>query len=336
MKKFNIGVIGYGWVAGAHIDSINATGQGQVTAVCSSRKLDPAELSSKHGGEIQCHTNLKKMLADPAIDVISVCSYPYQHARHVIAAAEAGKDLIIEKPLALNLKDLRAMQKAVARAGVKACVCFELRFSSQLIATKSVIDRGLLGAIHYGEVDYYHGIGPWYAQFRWNTKRNAGGSSLLSAGCHALDALLLYMGNDVESVSSYSTGSANKDFKKYEYDTSSVTILKFKDGRVGKTASIIDCLQPYYVHTHLVGSEGGPSGLDKNKWSDLSMKMVDSGDVSDHPFQSQFEAFFAALAKGKSMPLTDLATAAKSHEIIFAADLSAKKNRSVKLSELRA
>ena len=349
MKKFNIGVIGYGWVAGAHIDSINATGQGRVTAVCSSRKLDPAELSAKHGGKIQCHTDLKKMLADPAIDVISVCSYPYQHARQVIAAAEAGKHLIIEKPLALNLKDLRAMQKAVARAGVKACVCFELRFSSQLIATKSVIDRGLLGAIHYGEVDYYHGIGPWYGQFRWNTKRNAGGSSLLSAGCHALDALLLYMGNEVESVSSYSTGSANKDFKKYEYDTSSVTILKFKDGRVGKTASIIDCIQPYYVHTHLVGSEGslldnkfhsnklgGPSGLDKNKWSELSMKMVDSGDVSDHPFQSQFEAFFAALAKGKPMPLTDLATAAKSHEVIFAADLSAKKNRPVKLSELRA
>jgi predicted dehydrogenase len=66
------------------------------------------------------------------------------------------------------------------------------------------------------------------------------------------------------------------------------------------------------------------------------MKMVDSGDVSDHPFQSQFEAFFAALAKGKPMPLTDLATATKSHEVIFAADLSAKKNRPVKLSELRA
>ncbi len=127
MKKFNIGVIGYGWVAGAHIDSINATGQGRVTAVCSSRKLDPAELSAKHGGEIQCHTDLKKMLADPAIDVISVCSYPYQHARQVIAAAKAGKHLIIEKPLALNLKDLRAMQKAVAegrrarRASVSSC-----------------------------------------------------------------------------------------------------------------------------------------------------------------------------------------------------------------------
>ena len=106
MKKFNVGVIGYGWVAGAHIDSINSTTQGQVTAVYSSRKLDAAELNTKHGSEIACHTNLKKMLSDPSIDVISICSYPQYHAKQVIAAAEAGKHLIIEKPLALNLKDL--------------------------------------------------------------------------------------------------------------------------------------------------------------------------------------------------------------------------------------
>ena len=346
MKQFNVGVIGYGWVAGAHIDAINATGKGQVTAVCSSRKLDSAELSAKHGSKIQCYSSLKKMLADPAINVVSVCSYPNQHAKQVIAAAEAGKHLIIEKPVVLNMKDLRTIQKAITKADVKTCVCFECRFSSQFLATKAVIDRGLLGTIHYGEVDYYHGIGPWYGQFRWNTKRNAGGSSLLSAGCHALDALLLCMGNAVESVSSYSTGSKNRDFKKYEYDTSSVTILKFKDGRIGKTTSVIDCLQPYYFHTHLVGSEGSMKdnqfhsnkldGLDKNQWSEFSMKLVDSGDVSDHPFQTQFDAFFTALAKGKTMPLTDLDTAAKTHEVIFAADLSAKKNRPVKLSEMRA
>ena len=349
MKKFNVGVIGYGWVAGAHIDSINGTSQGQVTAVYSSRKQDSAELSAKHGGEIQCHTDLKRMLADPSIDVVSVCSYPYQHAKQVIAAAAAGKHLIIEKPLALNLKDLRAMRRAVAKAGVKACVCFECRYSSQFLATKAVIDRRLLGEIHYGEIDYYHGIGPWYGQFRWNTKRNAGGSSLLSAGCHALDALLLCMGGEVKSVSSYSTGSKNSDFKKYEYDTSSVTILKFKDGRIGKTASVIDCIQPYYFHTHLVGSEGslldnkfhstklgGTNALNKDQWSELSMRLLDSGDVNDHPYQTQFETFFNALAKGKDMPLTDFETAAKSHEVIFAADLSAKKNKPVKLSELRA
>ena len=349
MKKFNVGVIGYGWVAGAHIDSINSTTEGQVTAVYSSRKLDAAELNTKHGSEIACHTNLKKMLSDPSIDVISICSYPQYHAKQVIAAAEAGKHLIIEKPLALNLKDLSEMRRVLAKTGMKACVCFECRYSSQFLTTKAIIDRGLLGQIHYGEIDYYHGIGPWYGQFRWNTKRNAGGSSLLSAGCHALDALLLCMDGEVDSVTSYSTGSKNKDFKKYEYNTSSVTILKFKDGRIGKTASVIDCLQPYYFHTHLVGSEGslldnkfhstklgGTHSLDKNNWSKLSMKLLDSGDVSDHPYQTQFEAFFNALAKGKEMPLTDFKTAATSHEVIFAADLSAKKNTPIKLSKLRA
>ena len=63
--------------------------------------------------------------------------------------------------------------------------------------------------LHYGEVDYYHGIGPWYGQYRWNTKRELGGSALLTAGCHALDALLLCMGSDVEEVTSYATQSTN-------------------------------------------------------------------------------------------------------------------------------
>ncbi len=66
------------------------------------------------------------------------------------------------------------------------------------------------------------------------------------------------------------------------------------------------------------------------------MRLLDSGDVNDHPYQTQFATFFKALAKGKDMPLTDFETAAKSHEIIFAADLSAKTNKPVKLSELRA
>ncbi len=341
MKKYNVGVIGYGWVSGAHIAAINATGRAQVTAVCSARPLDGAKLSLKHGNPITPYRDLKRMLANPEIEVVSICSYPQEHARQAIAAARAGKHLIIEKPLALSLKDVHAIQTAAQRARVKTCVAFECRFSSQFLAIKAVIDRGLLGKIHYGEVDYYHGIGPWYGQFRWNTKLKAGGSSLLSAGCHALDALLLCMGGEVASVSSYATRSQNRVFAKYEYPTTSVTILKFKDGRVGKCASVIDCLQPYYFHTHLVGSEGSLldnkfhstklGGLNKNKWSELAVSLLDSGDVSDHPYQRQFESFFEALAKGMEMPLTSLNTAVKTHEVIFAADRSAKEGKPVKL-----
>jgi len=332
--KYKVGIIGYSWAAGAHIEAINKTQIAQVTAVCSSRKLDPAELSARHGSKIKCYTDLAQMLADPEISVVSICSYPADHARQAIMAAEAGKHLIIEKPVALSWEDCIAVKKAVEKAGVRTCVCFECRYSSQFITVKALIDQGLLGTIHYGEVDYYHGIGPWYGQYRWNISKEAAGSSLLSAGCHALDALLLCMGNEVETVTSHATWSDNSDFAKYEYPTTSVTLLKFRSGGIGKVASVIDCLQPYYFHVHLVGSEGSLldnkfysaklKGLNKGKWSELSMKMLDSGDVSDHPYQMQFEAFFSAIEENREMPLTSLADALYAHEIIFRADKMAE------------
>lgn len=340
MKKFNVGIVGYGWAATAHIPSINASSLAQVSAICSSRPLDGAALSTQYGSEITVYNSLDAMLANPDIHVVSLCSLPSQHVAQAVKAAKASKHLILEKPLCLSLKDLRTLQKAVKRARVKTCVCFELRFSSQFLTTKAVIDAGILGEIHFGEVDYYHGIGPWYGQWRWNVKQENGGSALLSAGCHALDILLLCMGGEVASVSSYATNSRHKVLKAYEYPSTSVTIVKFKDGRVGKTTACIDCFQPYYFHTHLVGSEGtlldnkfhsNKLGTNKHKWSELSLKLADSGDVSDHPYTEQFEAFFQALAAGKEMALTNLDAAARTHEVVFAADKSAATGKPVKL-----
>lgn len=341
MKKYNVGIIGYGWAAGAHIAAINAVPQARVTAVCSSRSLDQADLRAKYGSPITLYQDLEEFLANPDIHSVSICSYPQDHVWQAMAAAKAGKHLIIEKPLALSLKDLRALQRVLEQTKVKTCVCFECRYSSQFQVTKAVLDQGLLGKIHYGEIDYYHGIGPWYGQFRWNVRKNAGGSSLLTAGCHALDALLLCMGTDVVEVSSYDTKSASKLFAPYEYPTTSVTVLKFRNGSVGKCAAVVDCLQPYYFHTHLVGSEGSllddkfhSTKLKANKqvWSKLAMKLLDSGDPSDHPYQAQFEAFFNALERGKDMPLTSFADAARTHEIIFAADRSAQTGKPVKIT----
>jgi len=344
MKKYNVGIIGYGWAAGAHIDSLNKTPHAQVTAVYSARKLDDAEVSAKHGGKIKCYTDFDKFLAS-GIQVVDICSMPSQHAKQAIAAAQAGKHIILEKPMAMTLADCRAIVKAAEAAKVKGCVCFECRYSNQFLVTKALLDEGLLGELHYGEVDYYHGIGPWYGQFRWNTFKKDGGSALLTAGCHALDALLMCMDSPVESVSSFSAKSKSKTFKPYEYDTSSVTIVNFKGGKIGKCAAIVDCLQPYYFHTHLVGSEGSllddkfhsmKLKTDKGGWSRANMKMLDSGDVSDHPYQTQFEAFFDALDKDKNMPLTNFKEALRSFEVLFAADKSAEEGgRLVKLSELK-
>ena len=339
---YKVGIIGYGWAATAHADAINGTEQGEVRAIFSSRQLDDAEVSKAHGTEIKTYTNLDEMLASD-IDVVSITSYPDQHREQAIAAANAGKHIILEKPMALKWEDCKAIYEAVQANGVKACVCFELRFISQFLTTTNLIDEGLIGDIHYGEVDYYHGIGPWYGQYRWNTTEEKGGSSLLSAGCHALDALLLCMGNEVDEVSAYSTTSKHEIFQKYEYATTTAALLKFSNGTVGKVASVIDCLQPYYLHTHLVGSEGSlldnklystKMGLRDKKWAELPMAMADSGDVADHPYQAQFQAFFDAVDKGEDMERTSIATALETFRILFACDISAKEGRPVKISEI--
>jgi len=344
MGDLRIGIVGLGWVAGAHIDTFKSVSGAKVTAVCSRRKQDPKALQAKHGIPLKVYSDYELMLADPDIDVIDICTPHPFHPKQAIAAARAGKHLIIEKPLALNWKDAKAVRDAVRKARVQAMVCFEVRYSAQFMLAKSVVDQKLLGSLHYGEVDYYHGIGPWYGQFSWNVKKDFGGSSLLTAGCHALDALLLLMDAPVEEVTSYSTMSSNKAFKPYEYDTTSVTILKFKGGKVGKVASVTDCLQPYYFHTHLVGSEGSllddkfhsaKLGTDRSRWSALATHLVDSGDVKDHPYQPQFQAFVDAARADRKMPLTDLDTALETHRVIFAADLSAKKGEPVRLSKMR-
>jgi predicted dehydrogenase len=344
MADLNVGIVGFGWVAGAHINAFKNVTGANVTAVCSRRRLDEGLLRQEFGIPLKVYNDYDEMLRDPSIDIVDICTPHPFHPEQAIAAARAGKHLIIEKPIALSFEDAKEMRKAIHEAGVRTCVCFEVRFSGQATAIRSMLDQGLLGDLHYAEVDYYHGIGPWIGQFPWNVKKEMGGSSLLTAGCHALDLLLFFMNGEVDEVSSYSTRSTNEVFSPYEYDTTSVTILRFKDGRLGKVASVVDCLQPYYFHIHLVGSEGSLlddqfhsarlKGTTKNRWSRIAAPLVDSGDVSDHPYLEQFQVFIDSFARGEPMPLTNFEIAFETHRVIFAADRSAQEQRPVRLSEL--
>jgi predicted dehydrogenase len=344
MSELKVGVVGLGWVAGAHIETFRSVTGARVTAVCSRRPLEPRAVEEKYGLPLRVYQRYEDLLADGEVDVIDICTPHPLHAQQAVAAARAGKHLIIEKPLALSWEDARAVRDAVASAGVRCCVCFELRFSAQFTLTRSLLAQGLLGQLHYGEVDYYHGIGPWYGQFDWNVKQDFGGSSLLTAGCHAMDILLEVMKDPVVEVVSFATRSRSPIFAPYEYPTTSSTMLRFAGGQVGKVASVVDCLQPYYFHTHLVGSEGSLldnrltsrklPGLDSKRWSTLQTALVDSGDVADHPYQPQFQAFVDAVRAGREMPLTDLATALETHRVVFAADLSAREGRPVRMTEL--
>ena len=110
MKRFKVGIVGYGWAALAHIPAINASPLAQVTAICSARPLDAAALAAQHVGPLRTFTRYEDLLRDP-----EVTRSPFRSTTpargEVIAAAKARKH-ICEKPLALSWKDVRAVERA--------------------------------------------------------------------------------------------------------------------------------------------------------------------------------------------------------------------------------
>ncbi|MCS7181299.1 MAG: Gfo/Idh/MocA family oxidoreductase, partial [bacterium] len=257
-----------------------------------------------------------------------------------ILAAEYKKHILIEKPVALNEDELNKMIEIVKKNKVKTLVSFVLHWNPLLMTIDKLLKDYIIGDIYYGEVDYFHGIGPWYKQYSWNIKKNVGGSSLLSAGCHALDALLWFINKKPIEVFSYSTKSKNLDFKEYEYDPTSVTLIKFEDGTIGKVASSLDCKTPYIFNIELFGEKGtirnnniyaphkfpGQIG-----YITIPTILPDSGDVKHHPFEGEVNHFVDCILNDKK-PFPDLFDAAVTHKVIFNADLSAKEGKPIRLN----
>ncbi len=340
MNTYKVGIVGFGWVAGAHLNVFKELPNYEPVAIMSRRKLDSAQIKNEYGVDVKIYNDYDEFLNDKDIDIVDICTPHPFHPEQTVKAANADKNLIIEKPIALNFDDSIRMLEAVEKNRIMTSVCFEVRYISVAKAIKSIIEQGLIGDIYYAECDYFHGIGPWYKQFEWNVKKEMGGSSLLTAGCHALDALIWFVGKEVDEVFSYSTKNPNEVYKPYEYDSTQVTVLKFNDKVVGKVASVTDCMQPYFFNMNICGSHGTVKndlfyskkieGL--NSWSKLDVHLVDSGDVASHPYREQFLDFAECLDAGKETD-NNLASAFESHRVIFAADKSAETGKPVKVSE---
>lgn len=326
-KELGVGVIGTGWVAGAHIDNFKAIPGCNVVAVCSRDKSRAAAKAAAHGvPTAAAYENLDAFLKHPGLDIVVICTPHPEHPAQTIAAARAGKHIVIEKPVALDRAGLRKMVAEVAKSKVKTSVCFELHWMGLFKNIQAILKQGLIGNVFYGECSYFHGIGPWYGQWKWNIKKEMGGDALLTAGCHALDALIWCMNSPVAEVSAFSNTSPKNPLK-YEYDPNSVAILKFKNGAIGKVATSIECRQPYLFPVLFQGDKGTIwndnlsttdfPGTPKDKWSKIPAALPDSGDVNDHPYLGQLEHFVDCL-RGNKRPDNDLAAAAHVHEVIFA------------------
>lgn len=339
MSEYGVGIIGTGWVSGEHVSAFTNNPFTKVVAMCGRTEARAAEKAEACGITAAAYGDPAKMLERDDIDIVVVASPPNLHRDHTVAAAKAGKHLVVEKAMANSLGELRDMRDAVADAGVKSVVSFVLRWNPLFEIIKKQIAQDSIGRIFYGEVDYFHGIGPWYGQYAWNVKKEMGGSSLLSAGCHALDGLRWFMGGEVAEVTQYATAGKGKDFAAYEYPPTTVTILKFADGRIGKVASCIECIQPYVFDISLTGTEGS---IRNNKifsrtqypgqtsWTEVPTILPDSGDVSHHPFQDEANHLVDCIRNGVESHV-NVADAYITHEIVLAADQSGETGKPVAL-----
>lgn len=338
-SKLRAGVVGTGWVSGEHIKAFACHPEAEVVAICG-RSADKARAKAAECG-VDCavYTDYEKFLAHEGLDIVSIATPPHVHREQAVAAAQAGKHIMLEKAIATTFEDAKAIRDAVAKAGVKTVVCFVLRWNPLFDIIKANLASGAIGKVILGEVDYFHGIGPWYGQFAWNITKKAGASSLLSAGCHALDGLRWFMGGEIAEVFQYAARGDGPDFKPYEYNPTSCTILKFTDGRIGKVTSCIECIQPYVFSINLVGTEGAIRNNQiysrknfpgQTTWVTVPTILPDSGDVTHHPFVHE-AAHFIDCIKNHVESHCNVADAFKTHEAVFAADLSGLEGRPVRL-----
>lgn len=341
-RTLGVGIISTGWVAQAHTDTFSRIEGCEVVAVCSrSRQRAKTFIEERRLSQAAAYGKLDQFLAHPGLDIVVICSVHPLHPRQTIAAARAGKHIVIEKPVALNREDLAAMVREVTRARVKTSVCFELRWIGLFKNIKALTGQGLIGEVFYGEASYYHGIGPWYGQHGWNTRKRMAGSAELTAGCHALDGLIWLMGSDVVEVAAMS-GCSKANPLKYEYDPNSVAIMKFASGAIGKIATSIECRQPYLFPVLLQGTKGTIHndristlewpGLHKNQWAAIPCDLPESGDVHDHPYEGQLR-YFVDCIHGNRRPHNDLAHCAHAHEVCFAIQDSIRTRRAVRVKK---
>ncbi|RYG67437.1 Gfo/Idh/MocA family oxidoreductase [bacterium] len=298
-----------------------------------SRREESARQLAKSSGTTDAFIcdDFEAILQHPEVDVISITTPPESHPELAIRAAQAGKHLCIEKPLALDWQSCLDVQAAAQENGVKTLVSFVLHWNPSLLNTKNLIEKGAIGRPYYIEVDYWHG-----------KTKNRQGSSLLAAGGHAVDALRWFAGveNEVVEVFAHSIPRLGHDLN-WDFDPTVVLLCKFTDGTLGKVSSALDCIMPYSFNVDILGTQGTIRDNriwsrelfpGQTSWATIPTVLPDSGDVSHHPFDGQIEALVAAILEGVPC-LPDVNDAVKTHQLIFAADESARTGQPVRVQE---
>lgn len=228
MEKISFAVIGVGRIGARHVEHILKLGE--LKAVCDINIKKLAEISQLY----KCETfqNIDEMLISKNdIDVISVCTPNWLHKEHVIKSLNSGKHVLVEKPMALSVKDCEAMITAAESMNKRLFIVKQNRFNPPIIELKKVIDAGKLGKLLSFQVNcFWNRNEDYYRNSSWKGKKNLDGGTLYTQFSHFID-IIYWLFGDVLEVKSYLSNSNHEGI--IEFEDSGVVILKFENGVTG-------------------------------------------------------------------------------------------------------
>lgn len=272
MAKLGIGIIGSGGIAQtAHMPGYQACAADGVRIIaCSDINPETARKAADAFEVPHVFTDYAQMLAMDEIDAVSVCTPNYLHLQPTIDALEAGKHVLVEKPLAMNAAEGKAMVEAARRSGKKFQVGFMTRFQSGAQALKRFIDAGDMGDIYFARAQAMRRRGiPGWGVFTQKDKQ--GGGPLIDIGVHILDLTLWLMGHPKPTFCSGQTYAkfghreglvgllGQWDPTIFTVEDFAVGLVRFENGAtlVLESSFCANQEQRDHFNTELFGTEGG-------------------------------------------------------------------------------
>ena len=296
-NELGFAILGAGMIADYHRQAIEANADlgARLVAVghYAPEKFDA--IGQRFGVPCQSYA---EVLQRPDVDVVCICTPSGQHAEQALAAANAGKHLLVEKPMALSLADADAMIDACARNGVQLGIALQRRAEPLFQRVRQAISAGDLGELTLGVITMpYSRDAAYYAQAEWRgTWAQDGGGVLMNQGIHLIDLLVWFMGDPV-SIHAH----ADTLHRPVEVEDVAAATLRFANGALA-TITATTTASPGFPHrVEIYGTNGGIQleGETVNVWT-----LADASKASVEPFVTAQPATPGAAADPRGISAT--------------------------------
>jgi predicted dehydrogenase len=222
------GIVGIGMIADFHAQAIAATNGGRLAGIAT-RNADNARAFAQKRNVPFSTTSVDELVARPDIQVVCVTTPSGAHLEPALAAIRAGKHVVIEKPIEINLARTDELLQAAAKAGVQVAPIFQSRFGDGARKLKAALDAGRFGRLVLASAYVkWHRTAQYYTGWKGTAKLDGGGA-LINQAIHAVDQLIWFAGLPAE-VSGFKTRRVHTGI---ESEDTAAAVLRFGDGALG-------------------------------------------------------------------------------------------------------